>query len=95
MTRKLEEEFNLPPLEEVLPVEKKESKEITEPSSILALFQRDPIETWQLMMVPIFGHDGEYTYPESADGCVSTPLSHKHTYIHDQIVQLLCLKPIR
>ena len=60
-----------------------ESKEIKEPSSILALFQRDPIETWQLMMVPIFGHDGEYTYPESADGCVSTPLSHKHTYIHD------------
>ena len=31
MTRKLEEEFNLPPIEDVLPVEKKEeSKEITE-----------------------------------------------------------------
>jgi RNase P/RNase MRP subunit p29 len=59
MTRKLEEEFNLPPLEEVLPVEKKESKEITEVEVKEALTNAEKIDSALPKVKDLTAHDNE------------------------------------
>lgn len=60
MTRKLEEEFNLPPIEEVLPVEKKEeSKEITEVEVKEALTNAEKIDSALPKVKDLTAHDNE------------------------------------
>ena len=60
MTRKLEEEFNLPPIEEVLPVEKKEeSKEITEVEIKEALTNAEKIDSALPRVKDLETHDKE------------------------------------
>mgnify|MGYP001442568810 FL=1 len=60
MTRKLEEEFNLPPLEEVLPVEKTEAKkEITEVEVKEALTNAEKIDAALPKVKDLETHDEE------------------------------------
>tara|TARA_S200002703_G_scaffold132535_1_gene120387 strand:- start:89 stop:550 length:462 start_codon:yes stop_codon:yes gene_type:complete len=59
MTRKLEEEFNLPPIEDVLPVEKKESKEITEVEIKEALTNAEKIDSALPRVKDLETHDKE------------------------------------
>ncbi len=60
MTRKLEEEFNLPPLEEVMPVEKTvEKKEITEVEVKEALTNAEKIDSALPKVKDLTAHDNE------------------------------------
>jgi hypothetical protein len=60
MTRKLEEEFNLPPIEDVLPADTKEqSKEITEVEVKEALTNAEKIDSALPKVKDLTAHDNE------------------------------------
>jgi len=60
MTRKLEEEFNLPPMEDVLPADTKEqSKEITEVEVKEALTNAEKIDSALPKVKDLTAHDNE------------------------------------